>query len=380
MRRLGWLRGHGWAGAGLALLLLLIAGGAIRPAPPAGLTRGPYLQLATETGIVVLWNTAEPSDSVVDFGIGAYTTRASDAHPVTRHAVRLAGLAPGTRYLYRVASGGRILRDGLSFTTAKPAGSPIRFAVFGDSGSGERGQYVLGARVAAVRPDFVLHVGDIVYPAGAQQGYDARFFRPYAALLQFAPIWPVLGNHDLITADGRAYYENFVLPRNGPAGITPQRCFSFEYADAHFVGLDSDLSDTALRTRVAPWLRRDLAASDRRWKFVYFHHPPYSSALHGENPRIQRILVPVLQAEHVDVVYSGHDHDYERITPLHGVQYIVTGAGGGGLYAHKHPHAYTEVFYNKNYSFTLVDINGGELRERQVTAAGKVIDQFITRK
>lgn len=368
-----------------ALAASLLAGAAIAGALPfvetaasggvVGLSRGPYLQLGSETEVRVIWGTDRPAGTRVDYGEEGYTDSIADPRPVTRHEMALRSLRPGTRYVYRVVSGGRVLREGMAFTTHKAAGRPFRFAVFGDSGSGEKGQYLLAERLAAARPDFVLHTGDVVYPSGAQEGYNARFFRPYARLLESVVLWPTPGNHDWMRARGRAYFDNFVLPHNGPAGVAPERNYTFDYADAHFVSIDSNQSDAVLSGKVAPWLKQDLASTGKRWRFVFFHHPPYSTGLHGESKRVQRLLVPTLSRGKVDVVFNGHDHTYERIRETGGVTYIITGAGGGGLYKRKHPKPYTARFYNRLYSFTLVDVEGSRVSLQQIAMDGTVVDR-----
>ncbi len=367
----------------VAILSLWLVSGPVpgQPAPArVQITRGPYLQLATETSVQILWRTDRPATCRVEYGTDGYSRSAGSARAVTRHRVGLTGLQPGTRYRYRIRCGGQVLRQGVSFTTSKPAGKPFRFAVFGDSGSGEPGQQRLAARIAAANPDLILHTGDIVYPRGAEAGYDSRFFQPYRALLAQVVLWPVPGNHDRLSDRGGPYRSNFVLPRNGPAGVTPEHCYSFDYGDAHFVALDSNLSDGELAGRVVPWLRRDLAGTRRRWRFAFFHHPPYSAGLHGGSARVRRLLVPALSQGGVDVVFNGHDHTYERTHPVGGITYIVTGAGGAGLYRQKHPHQHTARFYNRAYSFTLVEVNGRHLRLRQIAADGTVVDQAAWQK
>lgn len=368
-----------WIGV-ICAILIILGLSPLRSAAVLQLTRGPYLQLVTATEATVCWNTSQPADSRVDYGINGYEKSVADPDAVSRHALRLSGLRQGSRYHYQVISGGRVLRTGLLLQTNKLPGTPFSFAVLGDSGSGSTGQYRIAGQMARVEPDFILHTGDVVYPRGEEKDYDAHFFRPYAALLARVALWPALGNHDIMRTGGRAYLSNFHLPHTGPDSLPLEHCYSFDYADAHIATVDSNLSERVLRGTAAPWLQRDLAASPRRWKFVFFHHPPYSSGLHGESKPIQRALVPVLTRAQVDIVFNGHDHTYERIRPQQGVTYIVTGAGGGPLYRKKYNRPYTARFYNRLHSFTLVNINGGRLRLRQIDAAGSVVDETEWRK
>jgi hypothetical protein len=339
------------------------------------LTRGPYLQLASETEITIVWHTLMPGRGQVDYGVDAYSLSRFDRRPRRKHVVTLTGLRPGTTYRYRIRGNKHRLREGLQFTTNKPNGASFRFAVFGDSGSALPEQYALAARIAANVPDLVLHTGDIVYPNGAQREFDECFFRPYGSLLERVVLWPAPGNHDLIHHAGRAYFDNFALPRNGPAGLAPERVYSFAYGDALFASVDSNLSEETLRQRVAPWLLQTLGAGKWRWRFVFFHHPPYSTGMHGPDQGIRRALVPAFQQAGVDVVFNGHDHAYERSRPLEGVLYIVTGAGGSDLYAREHPERTTARYYDRKHSFTLVEVEREKLRLRQIASDGSLVDE-----
>ena len=169
---------------------------------------------------------------------------------------------------------------------------------------------------------------------------------------------------------------NFVLPTNGPRGLAPERHYSFDYADAHVAVLDTNASTKQLREIVVPWLRQDMARSNARWKFAVFHHPPYSSGLHGDDARTQRVLVPILQELKVDIVFNGHDHHYERWKPRGGVTYIVTGAGGAVLYPRKRVDPATAVFSGRVYSYTRIDISKNTLRGRQISVDGATIDEW----
>jgi hypothetical protein len=64
---------------------------------------------------------------------------------------------------------------------------------------------------------------------------------------------------------------------------------------------------------------------------AYWHHPRYSSGLHGDDPRTQTLWGD-LAAAHADVVLSGHDHDYERFAPRNGIRELVVGTGGKSHY------------------------------------------------
>jgi 3',5'-cyclic AMP phosphodiesterase CpdA len=156
--------------------------------------------------------------------------------------------------------------------------------------------------------------------------------------------------------------------------------------------VDSNLDEAALRDHVAPWLAEVLGEPDARWKFVVFHHPPYTGGAYQPDERIQRTLVPVFEATGVDIVFNGHDHMYERTHPIRngeaaedgdGVVYVVSGAGGARLYEalpiDQRP-PYLAALYNETHSFTKVSISGNQLTLEQIALGGETVDQWTFQK
>lgn len=379
----------------IACTLLLAVAGAVylgRPAaaPAAStsrLTRAPYIQWTTQTSAYILWHTGREEFSRVEYwreGPGTplgspSSTKSGTGPPTRRHTVWLSGLLPGQHYSYRVGSANSWHAQG-QFATAPKTGKPFRFAVWGDSGTGSDGQHALAGQIERGRPDFLLHTGDLIYNRGEAERYDRYFFSVYKGLLARAPFYGSLGNHDVLTEGGRPLLDNFVLPPNGPAGLTPERNYSFDFGDAHVVVIDSNLSESRLKRQVVPWLESDLRRSKAIWKFAAFHHPPYSSSMHGDEPRTQRALAPALARLGVDAVFNGHDHAYERFKPRDGVVYVVTGAGGAGRYRRREHRAATARYFNSDWSFTLIEIDGRVLRGQQISARGAGIDDWSLRK
>ncbi|MEO6724228.1 MAG: metallophosphoesterase [Blastocatellia bacterium] len=201
----------------------------------------------------------------------------------------------------------------------------VRFAAFGDMGTGENGQLSLAASMAVYQDkhpfDMVLMLGDNIYPDGNPALFKDKFERPNAELLKRGVrFYAVLGNHDVRRGrEAEINYPNFNM--NGKA------YYSFVKGDGliEFFALDStDLTRQQLR-----WLEDGLAASKAQWKIAYFHHPLYSSGItHGSDTKLRAQLEPVFVKYGVTAVLSGHDHVYERTKPQRGVQYFVAGAGG----------------------------------------------------
>ena len=324
------------AGVCGAAVLLVWVGWNARAAQP-GLVRGPYVMNPTTHSITVAWDTDLPADARVDYGAGGHGASASAPGPGTNHAVTLTGLAPDTAYHYRVASGGRVLAEGHTFRTAKDDGNPhFTFVVLGDSGRGGPPQYAVAKRIQAIQPDFVLHTGDVVYPAGKAGDLDRNYFRPYRHLIAGTPFFLSLGNHDVATASGQPYLDVFHLPNNNPEQT--ERYYSFDFGNARFIALDTNQPPGPGGAMYA-WLVRELERARKVWTFVFFHISPYSSGENGSNLSVRQTWSPLFERARVAVVFSGHDHTYERTVPIRefapggpGVVYVVTGGGGARLY------------------------------------------------
>ncbi len=196
----------------------------------------------------------------------------------------------------------------------------LRLAAVGDVGTGdavERATGELVARVGGSDPfDALVLLGDNVYPNGEPARVGATVLEPFARVLGGgAALLPVLGNHDV--RDGNAAGQMEAL------GM-PGRWYSVDLGPVLFVGLDSTRVDDAHQTA---WLERTLAGAEDRRVVVAMHHPAFSAGFHGSEPAVQDVWVPLFGAYEVDLVLSGHDHDYQRSVTIDGVTYVVSGGG-----------------------------------------------------
>ncbi len=369
-----------------AWLLACVCGCAAAPAVAATLTRAPFVQLVDQSSIRIVWLTSEPADSVVEYGLDTSygsVQRTDDA--TTSHAVDLTQLAHATTYFYRVSSGGAVLAEGKSFRTAPRRAdvTPFRFVVFGDSGGGTQAQLDVAARIAEAKPEFGLHIGDLVYTGKPSSELDHVYFDVYRDTIASAAFFPALGNKDVEFDAGAAFLDAFHLPENGPE---PERYYSFVYANALFVALDST-SDLLPASQQLAWLRSTLAEASSDWKIVYFHHPIHGS---GRSDAPHKAALDALFDEYaVDLVFQGHTHFYERTLPIRsdtptdtsigpeyvdpsGTFYVVTG-GGGGTLATAEPKSFS-AYYQSIHHFVRVEIEGLRLTLVAIDRGGKEID------
>ncbi len=323
-------------------------------ASAADLERSAYLQSATSSSIVVVWTTQASSSGAVEFGLapGALDERRDSASSGTQHEVHLTGLSPSTRYYYRVLGDEAPLEGGddeHSFVTPPPEGSrtKLRAWIVGDSGTGGAAQgRVRDAMLEHVGdhlPQLYLHLGDMAYTDGTYAEFTENFYAPYASILRRVPVWPTLGNHEGHSSDSGTqsgpYYGGYVLPTAGEAGGLPsgtEAYYAFDYANAHFVVLDSHDSPRGAGSPMLVWLQNDLASTDQEWIIAYWHHPPYTKGSHDSDTEgalvdMRENALPILEAGGVDLVLGGHSHIYERTFLLDGAYDTPSVAGAGVL-------------------------------------------------
>ncbi|MBC6988861.1 metallophosphoesterase family protein [Hymenobacter sp. BT491] len=253
-----------------------------------------------------------------------------------------------------------------------------RFAAIGDYGYAGVPERDVAELVKSWNPEFIITLGDNNYEQGLASTIDTnigqyyhQFIAPYrgsygpgAAVNQF---FPSLGNHDTYTKNGEAYLRYFSLPGNG-------RYYDFVRGQVHFFVLNSTPDEpdgTSSVSTQAKWLKARLAASKSIWKVVYFHHPPYSSGVHGSTPNMRWPF----RAWGASLVVSGHDHHYERLQ-AGGLVYCVNGLSGRSIYGLTEPLKESQVLYNADYGAMLFDATSESLRFRFYTRARQLIDSY----
>jgi acid phosphatase type 7 len=349
--------------------------GASTEAGAAELERLPFVQQVTERGASVVFQRTEPKAAgvrVTTFDgalVASLDSMADPSEPAgTQQTVTLDGLEPAQGYCYELVG----LTTPAGFRTAPPpeAVSVVRFAAFGDSGSGNSDQLALRDQLESVPFDFILHTGDLAYDSGSFGQLDRTVFRVYSSLLRSIPLYPVAGNHDYETREGAPFFESFLLPQNGDAEL-PERYYSFDFGSVHLVALDTE----RIGARQAQWLDADLAKNRRPWTVVFGHRPPFSSGDHGSADDFREHFVPVLERHAVSLVLSGHDHDYERSKPLNGVVYVVT--GGGGIGTRPVGVSSFTAFSEAVIHFVLVEVTEQQLLLHAIDGTGREFDQLV---
>ena len=241
----------------------------------------------------------------------------------------------------------------------------------GDNGTGERPQYEVAAQMAKVHASFpfdlVIMLGDNMYGGQKPSDYVKKFEQPYAPLLAAGVTFQAsIGNHDQPEQVNYRLYN-----MNG------QRYYTYVRQNVRFFALDSNRMDP----RQLAWLESELKNAREDWKICYFHHPLYSNASrHGSSVDLRLLLEPLLVKYGVNVVFSGHDHVYERLKPQKGIYYFVSGAAGQLRKGNISPSDETAMSYDQDQSFMTVEIAGTEMFFNAVSRAGSTVDSGVIRR
>lgn len=238
--------------------------------------------------------------------------------------------------------------------------------IYGDSRTGHQTHQKIVDEIIKTKPVIVFHTGDLVKNSKIH-GQWVSFNGIISDLIKIANFYPTLGNHE---NNSLLFFANFVLPNN-------ERWYSIEKDNLHFVVLDSN-SDCNIGSEQYLWLEDDLHNIKENIRFVIaiFHHPPFGTGRHNEDvKKLRQTIIPLFEQYGVDIVFNGHDHDYER-SLYHNIYYIVTGGGGAPLYKQARTSPYSQLFI-RAYHFCKLFIINDQLIIEVYDIDSNLIDRFV---
>ena len=377
--------------------------------------KNPYLQLPETDGITVMWETDELSTSQLlvweaacpDCGDVQYKPQGEpqifSGDDGCVHRVKITGLESGKDYCYQTISSTteiKLTSECLVFRTKSGKDGVFSFAVTSETGGATFGGWYplestgrLVESIAAERPDFLLFVGDMVWDGKQKKEWDNLMFTPFRNLLSNTPFFHCAGNHE----NHSDYMRQFLA-------TSEKGYYDFTYGCAHFVALDSTQLADHIKDQEGNYisielmqpltednpqvrfLTESLKKSDSKWKFVYFHYPPYFSGT-WEAP-VLRPLCRIFEEYDVDMVLTSHAIVYERSHPIRndfidfskGIRYIVVGGAGERPEWFHHKKAWHTARSRAVPHFAHISVTPEQLELQAIDMEGRVFDNFVLLK
>ena len=356
-----------------------------RPDFPANMEIGPQVACVEDGSARIVWRTLAHvrGDVEVRLADGTWSVHRGSAAPGRAHDVTIDGLRSDAVVEYRLLHDGAPTADAHAFRT--PGAPEFTFAVIGDTGTGGKGQYAVRPVLAAIEPAFVLHVGDLAYDHGTRNEMIRRHFTPFRELIATRPWYVAWGNHDAMTKGGAPVRELFRLPESTQEG--DNRYYATDWGDMRIWALDFTTAWGEGSAQYA-WFKRDLEASNARWKIVFGHYPSYSASPYAQTYRAKwekarAELCPLFEANGVDVYFCGHTHGYERTHPIRGGMKVGPGegtvhvvCGGGGKRLNRAGTADWTAASASTLECMAIDVTTDSLTGRAIDADGREIDRF----
>ncbi len=277
-----------------------------------------------------------------------------------------------------------ICNDDSIISPAPPVSIIQKFAIIGDFGLASSNEAAVADLVKSWNPDYIVSLGDNNYELGESITIDTNiglyyhdYIYPYTGRYGTGAdsnrFFPCIGNHDINTNNGEAYYQYFTLPGN-------ERYYDYVKGNIHFFVLNSNPNEADgidSSSIQAVWLKNKLQNSTSKWNVVYFHHPPYCS---DAGLGSQTIMQWTFKKWGADVVLAGHSHVYERLL-ADGIPYFVNGVGGRNLHSFNQiPLPESRFRYNSDYGAMLCNEYSDSLTFLFYNKGGLLIDNYSLTK
>lgn len=306
-----------------------------------------------------------------------------------RWHVRLTGLAQGREYRYKIG--------GFEGSFRVPQESDVtRFLYLGDvqfqasmEEYEEWGQMVRRAYQEHPDLDFAVIGGDLVNSPGELSQWEA--FLEACDVFAKLPLATVAGNHEGVHSN-YTYQKLFALPDDAEEDQSGEEFYSLDFGNVRMLMMDSSFLTEERRQsmgkdawakeeqRVEAWIRSRTGSCEKPWLAAVIHHPVYG--MHDEDtvsPQIRRLWAPLLETGGVRIVFSGHQHLYQRTRSIHGVVYLM---GNSGQRESRFFHGnnlpeYTQQIYDRGANYQIVEAGARRLKMTSYNKKGLVIDETV---
>lgn len=309
-----------------------------------------------------------------------------------RWHVSLTGLTQGREYRYKIG--------GFEESFRVPQESDVtRFLYLGDVQFQESmeeyeewGQMVRRAYREHSELDFAVIGGDLVNSPGELSQWET--FLEACDVFAKLPVVTVAGNHEGVHSN-YTYQKLFALPDDAPGGLSGEEFYSLDFGNVRMLMMDSSFLTEERRQsmgkdawakeeqRVEAWIRSRTGSCEKPWLAAVIHHPVYG--MHDGDtvsPQIRKLWKPLLEEGGIRIVFSGHQHLYQRTKPIHGITYLMGNSGRreSCFFDGNNLPEYTRMVYGEGPNYQIVEAGKRRLRVTSYNEKGLVIDETVLGK
>nr|MDA3863926.1 metallophosphoesterase [Deltaproteobacteria bacterium] len=339
--------------------------------------RKPYVQNVTTTKLSILWETGSREKcKIILEAVDADDQWEKVSPRGIIHEVRFTGLAPYTKYRYKVFTSRKVYSE--IVRTAPDKDTHFSFLIMGDNRNGHSNHQTVINAMAMEPASFYINTGDLTNDGLKRENWY-RFLEIEYPLMKRIPLYAVVGNHENCFGKGEdLFMRYFAHPQNSPY---PELVYTFSWGNSRFFVLNSE--KPFVGGSQSAWLKSQLQQTvmdkDILHIFVIVHISPFTSGPHGPNEELlESGLVEVMHKYGVDMLFAGHDHLYER-GRVRNLNYVVTAGGGAPIYYVKEPKPYSLVT-EPTLHYTKMIVKGNILEFSAHRTDGSLIDFFTIKK
>ena len=333
----------------------------------------PYLQAMDSRyfSIAILTETDSPNsvvvgysfDGIIKFDTSNYYKLTTEKTYVHRNYLR--NLTPSAEYSYWIVENGQKVYES-SFKAPAAGNQPFKFGIFGDMRSGVKKHDQIVQLLAQHKPDFSVYLGDLCYRSDYSYWKDEFFIENELKFISKVPFSNAVGNHEGWSQNTQAFLEGVSIVSEH------QAYYDFYYGDVHFIVVSTEhrFSKGSEQYR---FLKYALETSVGKFKIVTMHIPAYGGGGHGENKKLIELTKELFVPYKVDLVLTGHIHNYQR-SFVDGIHHLIVAGGGAPLYTPEGKD-YTIVQYKK-YNYGIGEYSPGKLTITIYDDMNNILDKF----
>lgn len=334
----------------------------------------PYVQAVLPNSAYILVETDTPDTVTVNYGLTpGYGLVAktefqllTDNIPVTYvHRIKLNNLQTNTKYYYNAVQQNSI-SEGASFMTAPISNTSYSFCWMADCRSGISIHNQITQLLRLQNPRFSIYGGDLCYEPSYNYWKTEFFTSEEQTTISQIPFYAIAGNHEGWTTNTKAFEQNPHSDSTAPG------YYSFDYGSVHFTAINV-MVNYSFGSPQYSFIANDLASTNKRWKIVVVHNPPYCTGGHGEDSLLVTMAQNLFVPNNVDLVIAGHSHFYQH-NLVNNIHYLIIGSAGAPLY--QPDSAYYTLKSVQDYCWGLIDVSPDILTVRVYNNYGLKLDSL----